>query len=96
MTFKGKSDERGQRPMSTETVTRKRTDDNLNPAEAKLPLRINGIKAAEFIKRAYGLGGDLGGAGRYDQSDPVQTELRHIKGWIEMAERDALDARKAS
>jgi len=76
-------------------VAERRKDDNLNPAEGKTPLRINGIKAVEFIKRAYGLAGDLSGAGRYDQSDPVQTELRHIKGWIEMAERDALDARDA-
>jgi hypothetical protein len=78
--------------MATETRTTK--DHNLNPVEASLPLRINGIKAAEFIKRAYGLGGDLNGAGRFDMNDPVQTELRHVKGWIEMAERDALDARK--
>lgn len=69
------------------------TDDNLNPAEAVCPLRINGIKAATFIKRAYALGSDLNGPGRYDQTDPVQRELRNIKGWIEMAERDALDAR---
>lgn len=68
-------------------------DANLNPAEAVQPLRINGIKAVKFIKRAYGLGGDGEGTGRYDMSDPVQTELRHIKGWIQMAERDALDAR---
>jgi hypothetical protein len=80
--------------MTTETTTKRRKDDNLNPTEARCPLRINGIKAAEFIKRAYGLGGDLNGAGRFDLNDPVQTELRHIKGWIEMAERDALDARK--
>jgi hypothetical protein len=80
--------------MATETATRKRQDDNLNPAEASLPLRINGIKAAEFIKRAYGLGADLNGEGRFDMSDPVQTELRHVKGWIEQAERDALEARK--
>jgi hypothetical protein len=75
---------------------KQRTDDNLNPVEASLPLRINGIKAAEFIKRAYGLGPDLNGPGRFDMSDPVQTELRHVKGWIEQAERDALDARKTT
>jgi hypothetical protein len=83
--------------MSAATATaekKKRTDDNLNPSEGRLPLRINGMKASAFIKRAYGLGGDLNGAGRYELDDPVQTELRHIKGWIEMAERDALDARK--
>jgi len=73
----------------------KRIDDNLNPKEGHLPLRINGMKASTFIKRAYGLGGDLNGPGRYEQDDPVQTELRHIKGWIQMAERDALDARKS-
>lgn len=76
--------------MATKTASRK--DDNLNPVEAKTPLRINGVEAAEFIKRAYGLGGDLTGPGRADFSDPVQTELRHIKGWIEMAERDVRDA----
>jgi len=81
----------------TATKSKKRKkDDNLNPVEARTPLRINGVKAAEFIKRAYGLGDELSGVGRYDLKDPVQTELRHIKGWIEMAERDALDARKGS
>lgn len=69
------------------------SDDNLNPGEGKTPLRINGMKAAEFIKRAYGLGDELSGVGRYELNDPVQQELRHIKGWIEMAERDSLDAR---
>ena len=48
-------------------------------------LEINGVPAATFIKRAYDLG--------YDLDDPVQQQLRHIKGWIEMAERDALQAR---
>lgn len=71
------------------------SDENLNPKEAALPLRINGVRAAEFIKRAYGLGVDLNGVGRFDMDDPVQQELRNIKGWIQMAERDALDARKA-
>lgn len=75
-------------------AVRNRIDANLNPVEAALPLRINGMKASTFIKRAYGLGGDLNGPGRYELGDPVQTELRHIKGWIEMAERDALDARR--
>jgi hypothetical protein len=56
-------------------------------------LKINGVEAVTFIKQAYGLGADLNGPGRYDLSDPVQTQLRHIKGWIEMAERDALRAR---
>lgn len=80
--------------MSAETATKakRRKDDNLNPTEARTPLRINGVKAAEFIKRAYGLGDNLNGDGRYDLKDPVQTELRAIKGWIEMAERDARDA----
>lgn len=67
--------------------------DNLTQRESRTPLTINGVPAAEFIKRAYGLGADCNGDGRYDHGDPVQTELRHIKGWIEMAQRDALDAR---
>ncbi len=71
------------------------SDDNLNPTEAKTPLRINGIKAAEFIKRAYGLGANLNGEGRFDMDDPVQAELRNVKGWIQMAEHDALESRKA-
>ena len=64
--------------------------------EARRPLGINGIPAAEFIKRAFDLGHDLNGPGRYEIDDPVQSELRHIKGWIESAERDALDARNAA
>lgn len=56
-------------------------------------LKINGIDACTFIKRAYDLGDHLEGRGRYDHNDPIQTELRHIKGWIEMAQRDALDSR---
>jgi hypothetical protein len=69
-------------------------DANLNPVEAKLPLTFNGIKPAEYIKRAYGLGGDLNGPGRFDMRDPVQQELRRIRDWITMAEHDALEARK--
>lgn len=68
--------------------------DGLLATEARLPLKINGLKAVDFIRRAYDLGDDCNGVGRYDQGDPVQTELRHIKGWIEMAQADALDARK--
>lgn len=56
-------------------------------------LTINGEPAATFIKNAYDLYDDLSGHGRYDLDDPIQTELRHIKGWIQMAERDALQAR---
>lgn len=66
----------------------------MTPSNSNEKLEINGVPAATFIKRAYDLGDDLNGPGRYDLSDPVQTQLRHIKGWIEMAERDALDARK--
>ena len=58
-------------------------------------LRINGIPAAKFAKRAYDLGDDLQGPGRYDQSDPTQRKLRNVRDWIRMAESDALDARKA-
>lgn len=79
---------------ATAAPEKQKPDNNLNPSEGRLPLRINGMKASTFIKRAYGLGGDLNGPGRYELDDPVQTELRHIKGWIEMAERDTLDARK--
>jgi hypothetical protein len=57
-------------------------------------LTIEGVPAAKFIKEAYDLGADLTGPGRYDLDDPVQTQLRHIKGWIEMAERDALKGRE--
>lgn len=66
---------------------------NLNPVEAKLPLKFNGLAPAEFIKRAYGLD-ELGGPGRFDMRDPVQEELRRIKGWIQMAEYDALESRR--
>jgi hypothetical protein len=62
--------------------------------EATQPLTINGMRAVDFIRRAYDLGTDLNGPGRYDMHDPIQAELRHIKGWIEMAEHDALEARK--
>lgn len=57
-------------------------------------LIINGERAVDFIRRAYDLGTDLNGPGRYDLKDPVQAELRRIKGWIEMAEHDALQARR--
>lgn len=57
-------------------------------------LTIDGIPAATFIKEAYGLNDDLSGPGFYDLDDPTQTQLRHIKGWIEMAQHDALKARR--
>jgi hypothetical protein len=57
-------------------------------------LRINGVPAARFIKRAYDLGDDLNGPGRFDMTDATQGELRRIRDWITMAEQDALDARK--
>lgn len=57
-------------------------------------LRINGIHAAKFAKRAYDLGDKLDGPGRYDMSDPVQRKLRNVRDWIRMAEQDALDARR--
>lgn len=66
--------------------------DGLLVAEARRPLRINGMKAADFIRRAYDLGDDCNGRGRFDMRDPIQTELRHIEGWIKMAQTDALDA----
>lgn len=59
-------------------------------------LTIEGVPAAQFIKEAYDLGADLNGAGRYDLNDPVQRQLRHIRGWIQMAEHDALGSRKAN
>lgn len=62
--------------------------------EAQQPLTINGMRAVDFIRRAYDLGTDLNGPGRYDMQDPIQQELRNIKGWIEMAEHDALEARR--
>ncbi|HEY4451046.1 MAG TPA: hypothetical protein VGN13_05580 [Solirubrobacteraceae bacterium] len=69
---------------------------NLNALERGTPLTINGVDAADFIKRAYGLGSDLRGPGFFDVGDPVQKNLRHIKGWIEMASRDALASRPVS
>lgn len=57
-------------------------------------LEINGVPAAKFIKEAYGLGEKLDGPGRYDLNDPVQKELRTIRGLITMAESDALQARR--
>ena len=59
-------------------------------------LRINGIHAAKFAKRAYDLGDDLKGPGRFDMSDPTQAKLRRVRDWIKMAERDALDSRKVA
>jgi hypothetical protein len=64
--------------------------------EATTPLRINGMRAVDFIRRAYDLGTDLNGLGRFDMKDPIQSELRNIKGWIEMAEHDALEPPHAS
>lgn len=59
-------------------------------------LRINGVPAAKFAKRAYDLGDDLSGPGRFDMRDPTQAKLRRVRDWIAMAEHDALDARKAT
>lgn len=56
-------------------------------------LEINGVPAAKFIKEAYGLGENLDGRGNYDPNNAVQTELRHVRDWITMAEQDALQAR---
>jgi hypothetical protein len=58
-------------------------------------LRINGIHAARFAKRAYDLGDKLDGPGRYDLNDPTQAKLRRVRDWIRMAEHDALESRKA-
>lgn len=58
------------------------------------PLKINGVKPADFIKLAYDLGVDLKGPGRYDLSDPIQTELRRVSDWVKMAEHDALESRR--
>lgn len=58
-------------------------------------LRINGVPAAKFIKRAYDLGDKLDGPGRFDMKDPVQRQLRNVRDWVRMAESDALDSRKA-
>lgn len=58
-------------------------------------LTINGVPAARFIKEAYDLGNDLSGPGRFDLSDPVQSALRNVKGWITMAEHDALAGRSS-
>ncbi len=56
-------------------------------------LRINGIPAAKFAKRAYDLGDKLDGPGRYDMNDKTQAKLRRVRDWIRMAEQDALDSR---
>jgi hypothetical protein len=50
---------------------------------------LDGESAVEFIKSAYGL--MPGQTPRFDLSDPTQTALRRIKGWITMAEADALN-----
>jgi hypothetical protein len=57
-------------------------------------LRINGVHAAKFAKRAYGLGDALNGPGRFDMKDPTQAKLRRVRDWIRMAERDALESRR--
>lgn len=59
-------------------------------------LRINGIHAARFAKRAYGLGDDLQGPGNYDPKDPTQAGLRRVRDWIRMAEHDALQSRRGT
>lgn len=56
-------------------------------------LEINGVPAIKFIRAAYDLGENLDGPGRYDMHDEVQQDLRNIKGWIQMAEHDALEGR---
>lgn len=57
-------------------------------------LRINGVHAATFAKRAYDLGDKLDGPGRFDMNDPTQAKLRRVRDWITMAESDALASRK--
>jgi hypothetical protein len=57
-------------------------------------LRINGIPAAKFAKRAYDLGDKLDGPGRFDPKDPTQQKLQLVHDWIEMARHDALESRK--
>jgi hypothetical protein len=49
---------------------------------------LDGKPAVEFIKSAYGL--MPGQTPTFDMDNPTQTALRRIKGWIEMAEHDAL------
>lgn len=51
-------------------------------------LEINGVDAVKFIKGAYGL--NTGQIPKFDMSDETQTALRMVKGWIQMAERDAI------
>lgn len=80
--------------METTSVRRSVKPDGLLVSEARRPLEINGLRAVDFIRRAYDLGDDCSGRGRYELDDPVQTELRHIQGWIQMAQTDALDARR--
>jgi hypothetical protein len=57
-------------------------------------LRINGVHAAKFAKRAYGLGDKLDGPGRVDMKDPTQAKLDRVRDWITMAEHDALSSRR--
>ena len=83
-----------QRERATKAALRQ--PDDLLVTEAMLPLTINGMRAPDFIKRAYGLGADCNGPGRFDIHDPVQAELRRIGDWIAMAEKDALDARRVA
>jgi len=59
-------------------------------------LRINGVPAATYAKRAYGLGDDLAGPGNYDLMDPTQARLRRVRDWISMAEQDALASRRGT
>lgn len=56
--------------------------------EIELPLKINGVEACHFIKHAYGL--LPGGTPKFDLKDEVQTALRRIHGWVDMAQHDAL------
>lgn len=56
--------------------------------EIELPLKINDVEACHFIKHAYGL--LPGDTPKFDLKDEVQTALRRIHGWIDMAQHDAL------
>jgi hypothetical protein len=81
------------RPLLDKSPSR---PNGLREHERITPLAINGVPAADFIKRAFDLGSSLNGPGRFELDDPIQTNLRHVKAWIEQAERDALDFRKAN
>lgn len=52
---------------------------------------LNGNRAIDFIKGAFGLA--TGQTPRFDLADPTQTALRRIKDWVTMAEADALKER---